>query len=71
MLRPAPLLDQFETRYARERTDARTLTEAMALLTALWDEAVALSADFPSDWREDLEADFAVARAINGLPPKP
>ncbi|MBM4184421.1 MAG: hypothetical protein FJ207_09360 [Gemmatimonadetes bacterium] len=71
MLRPSPLLDDFETTYARERTAARTPEEAMAIVAALWNEAVALNPDFPSDWREDLEADLAIARAINGLPPKP
>jgi hypothetical protein len=71
MLRPSALLDEFEARCARERTGARTLAEAMAVLSALWDEAAALNPDFPSDWREDLEADLAIARAINGLPPKP
>jgi hypothetical protein len=27
-----------------------------------------LNPDFPGDWLEDLAADLAVARAVNGLP---
>jgi hypothetical protein len=71
MLRRSPELDEFDAWYARERTGNRSLEEAMDIVAALWAEAVALNPDFPGDWREDLEADLAIARAINGLPPKP
>jgi len=71
MLKPSPLLEEFETKYARERTSSRTPEEAMAIVSALWEEASTLNPDFPTDWRDDLEADLAIARAINGLPPKP
>jgi hypothetical protein len=41
----------------------------METFEALWIEARALNSDFPGPWEADLAADFAVARAINGLPP--
>jgi hypothetical protein len=65
------MLEEFEAKYARERTSSRTPEEAMAVISALWEEAAALNPDFPTDWRDDLEADFAIARVINGLAPKP
>jgi hypothetical protein len=71
MLKPSPRLAEFDAKYARARTDARTPEDAMAVMAALWAEAVALNPDFPTDWKEDLEADLAIARAINGLPPRP
>ena len=56
---------------ARRRYADMSFGEALSLFEALWAEAAALDPDFPGDWRSDLEGDFAVARAINGLPPSP
>ena len=69
MIRNTQRLRDFETGYQREAFRNLTYQEALAIFEALWIEARQLNADFGDDWREDLEADFAVARALNGLPP--
>lgn len=68
MLRPSPKLDEIDRRHARERLARRSFAEALAAFAALWREAAALNSDFPGSWQEDLGADLAVARAVNGLP---
>ena len=69
MIRSSELLEDFERCYGREAFRGLTYAEALARFTALWVHARALNPDFGSDWREDVEADIAVARAVNGLPP--
>lgn len=69
MLRPSPKLEEIDRRHARERLARRSYSEALAVFAALWREASALDGEFPGPWREDLEADLAVARAVNGFPP--
>jgi len=71
MIRNPERLARFEAEDARRRFAGLAHPEALAWFEALWSEAAALSPDFPGDWRTDLEGDFAIARAINGLPPKP
>jgi hypothetical protein len=70
MLRSTPELSEFERRYARRRDAHASYDEALAVFKALWAEACTLRPDFPSrDWRQDVEPDLAIARAVNGLPP--
>lgn len=64
-------LARFERIDARWRFASFTHADALAWFEALWAEAAALNPGFPGDWRVALESDFAIARAINGLPPKP
>ena len=66
-------LAEFEARYGREAFKNLTYGDALALFTALWAEARALSGSQSDalDWRADLEPDLAIARAVNGLPPSP
>jgi len=64
-----PRLDAFEKQCGREAFRSLSYAEALDRFTALWVEARALNPDFGTDWREDLEADIALARALNGLPP--
>ena len=64
-------LDEFEASYQREAFASLTYEDALARFAALWAEARVLSPDLGQDWRGDLEADLAVARAVNGLPPPP
>ena len=71
MLHRSKTLAAFELDYARRRTRALSYEDALAIFEGLWAEAQALNPDFPSSWREDMGPDLAVARAINGLPPKP
>jgi hypothetical protein len=68
MIRRTRSLEEIERRYAREVLAGRTYLEALAVFEALWRQALLLNPDFPGDWREDLAADLAVARAVNGLP---
>ncbi|MDP2956357.1 MAG: hypothetical protein Q8N53_08040 [Longimicrobiales bacterium] len=69
MIRSTPELASFERRYARERGRDATYAGALEVFTALWVEAAALNPDFRADWREDIEPDLAIARALNELPP--
>ena len=71
MIRRPKRLEELEKRYQREAFRDLTFQEALRLFTALWMEAREVNPDLGSDWREDLEADLAVARAVNGLPPRP
>jgi hypothetical protein len=59
----------FEARYAEGAYGALTLPEALAWYAAALAEARAVRPDLGADWRDDLEPDFAIARAVNGLPP--
>ncbi len=69
MIRDTQRLREFEARYRREAFRDLTFEEALSIFEALWIEARQLNPDFGEDWRENLKADFAVARALNGLPP--
>ena len=69
MIRNTQRLRDFEARYRREAFRNLTYVEALAIFEALWIEARQLNPDFGDDWREDLEADIALARTLNGLPP--
>ncbi|MGH9222269.1 MAG: hypothetical protein ACRD2W_00345 [Acidimicrobiales bacterium] len=70
MIRSSKRLEELEERYQREAFRDLTFEEALRRFTALYLEARKLNPDFGADWREDLEADLAVARAVNGLPPR-
>lgn len=53
-----------------ERSDRElSFRDALSIFEALWAEAEALDADFTEPWLADFEADFRIARALNGLPP--
>jgi hypothetical protein len=69
VIKPSRLLLDFEARDAREAYRGLTFPVALALYTGLWVEARLLNPEVGGDWHHDLEADFAVARAVNGLPP--
>ena len=69
MIEPSAALAEFEARYQRDAFRGLTYEQALARFAALWAGAVAIGADLQGDWREDLDADLAVARAVNGLPP--
>jgi hypothetical protein len=70
MIVATPRLEEFEARYQREAYAGLSYQEALARYAALWAEARALNPDLGADWVADLEADLAVARAVNGLPPR-
>jgi hypothetical protein len=69
VIEPSALLRDFEARYAREAWRGLSYPAALALFAGLWTEAQLLNPEAGDDWEHDLAADFAVARAVNGLPP--
>jgi hypothetical protein len=69
MIRPGAALSALEARLQRDAYRGLTYGEAAARMAALWAEARALNPDIGNDWQEDLAADLAVARAVNGLSP--
>ena len=71
MLQATKRLAELEARYQRETFRDLTFEDALGIFTGLWNEARELNSEFGLDWEEDLEADLAVARAVNGLPPGP
>ena len=70
MIRSTQRLKDLEADFSRERLARMTYEQALAVFTSLWVEARALNPDFPADWRVDIEPDLAVARALNGIPPR-
>jgi hypothetical protein len=69
MLRPTDRLHELEARDERERGRSLTYADALERYAALWREAQALNPSLGADWADDLTADLALARAVNGLPP--
>lgn len=72
MIQPTRRLAELEARYGREAFRQLSYADALELFAALWAEALALpgAASAGTEWQEDLEPDLAVARAVNGLPPR-
>ena len=70
MIESSGQLDAFEAAYQRTAYAGLSYQEALALFAALWAEARALNPSLGDDWAEDLAPDLAVARAVNGLPPR-
>lgn len=71
VINPTTRWAELESRYGREAYRHLTYQAALELFEALWTEARALGAvtGGGADWEQDLAADRAVARAVNGLPP--
>jgi hypothetical protein len=69
MIADTPRLRRFEAEYQRNAYRQVSYADALACYAMLLGEARLLNPDFGTDWEEDLAADLAVARAINGLPP--
>jgi hypothetical protein len=62
-------LAAFEERIARGAQPGMDYPQALAWFAGALAEARALRPDLGSDWLDDLAPDFAIARAVNGLPP--
>lgn len=69
MLERTAALDALDRRWERTAYHELSFSEALARFSALWQEAGILGNRPGEGWRDDLESDLAVARAVNGLPP--
>lgn len=69
MIQPTRRWRAFQAAYRREAYRQLSYREALSLFEALWAEARELNPQLGEDWRTELAANIAVARAINGLPP--
>ncbi|HEX9755971.1 MAG TPA: hypothetical protein VGA42_09710 [Gemmatimonadales bacterium] len=69
MINPSPTLTRFEARYDREAWRGDTFEAALRRFAALWNHARLVNPELGADWADDLAADRAIARAVNGLPP--
>jgi len=70
MIRPTRRLADLEARYTREAFRDWSYLQALELFAAMWQEARALHPTSGADWQNDLAPDLAMARALNGLPPR-
>jgi hypothetical protein len=68
MLNPSVVWAAFEAEDERAAYAAMSYAEALARFERLWDHARTLRPDIGDDWRDDLEGDLAIARALNGFP---
>lgn len=69
MLERTERLQALDRRWERRAYREMDYSQALARFAALWDESLRLHGEPGRSWREDLEADLAIARAVNGLPP--
>ena len=69
MMRPNARWQEFDARYRREAYRDLSFREALSIFEAMWVHARNLNPHLGEDWREDIKASIAVARALNGLPP--
>ena len=69
MIKDPAHVAELEARYAAGAHGAMSLPQALAWYAAALAEARPLRPDLGADWREDIEPDLAIARAVNGLPP--
>ena len=70
MLRPSKRLIDLESSHENATYGSMDYAEALSRFTAMWMEAIKLNPDRGKDWKDDLEPDLAIARILNGLPPK-
>lgn len=70
MLKPTRELRELEARSEGESVATLSYQDALGRFAAMWSHARALRPDLGADWLDDLESDFAIARALNGLPPR-
>jgi hypothetical protein len=70
MIRDTERLRELNRRWEREAYADLTYQEALRIYSALWQHARYLNPRLGGDWRDGLEADLAIARAVNGLSPR-
>lgn len=69
MIRATPRWRAFEISDEAAIYHRMPFAEALARFEALWRLARAIDPRAGEDWRDDLDAARAIARAVNGLPP--
>ena len=70
MIRDSDRLAKFERQDKQRVLRDMSYLDALAIFESLWEEARVLNPNSGKDWRSDIEPVLAVARAVNGLPPK-
>ena len=69
MLERTEDLEDLGRRWERHVYGELSFHDALGRFAALWQQARVLHAEPGRDWRSDLEADLAIARAVNDHPP--
>ncbi len=69
MLNRTKDLEDLDRRWERHVYGELSFRDALGRFAALWQQARVLHAEPGRDWQSDLEADLAIARALNDLPP--
>ncbi len=71
MLKKPAMIARFERGDARRRYGNLSYPEALRLFEAMWSHAAVIDPEFAErDHDSGLESALAIARAINGLPPR-
>lgn len=68
MLERTELLEALDRRWESRTYHGMDYSRALERFTALWNESLRLRDERERSWREDLEADLSIARAVNGHP---
>ena len=69
MLNPTPGWKAFERDDEAAAYGHLSYAESLARFERLWRYACDVNGAIGEDWEEDLAADLAIARALNGIPP--
>ncbi|HEX6808480.1 MAG TPA: hypothetical protein VF118_10860 [Gemmatimonadaceae bacterium] len=69
MITAPAALEALDLEQARTAYRGLSYHDALARFTALWCYAREINPEIGANWRHDVEADIAVARALNGLSP--
>lgn len=69
MLKRTKDLEDLDRRWEQHAYGELSFHHALGRFAALWQQARVLHAEPGRDWQSDLEADLAIARAVNDLPP--
>jgi hypothetical protein len=62
------VLEAFEDADRRSASRSVTYYQALDIFLALWEEARLLNPRMGENWREDVQCDIEVARALNARP---
>jgi hypothetical protein len=60
-------LEDFDRWYAASELARLSYSDALANFSGLWRYARQINEDFPTCWKEDIEADIELARVLNSV----